>query len=988
MLTVVQNDEIGLLRAALAQAELSLRDRQLTLDKVEAQRRYAERLFSAAFDESPEAISLSRLSDGLFVDINQEWLRLTGFSREEVIGRNAEDFGLWSDQASHDLVMAPLLKTGDLHNLEMTLAMKGGAERLVRLNGTLIDVAGSQHVLMYMKDITAERMADEALRSDELALTQANEQLIEQLRLYELTESLAKVGYWIASPDGQTMTWSAGLHAIVGTRPGSSLSSQEAHITIHRDDLELFSNAREKMDGETTEFRLWNVDGSIRWVRSSMHRQVNIAGELVDFGLLQDITTERAVTHALQDKLDFIEKITSQIPDMVFQYQTRADGNSWFPFVSEAVRTLFRTTPEEARRDARRLFDAIHPEDRDEAARTMKEASVDGGNWNHEFRVKFGDGVERWMLGRSVTRGEPDGTLVSYGSVTDITERKVVEDRVQESEARFRSLTDLSSDWYWEIDEDFRFTRFDGYRSGKSGMTQQDSLGKTRWDLGSLNLNEEDWAAHRATLQAHEQFKDFEIQRLDADGQSYWISLSGTPLFDAQGRFRGYRGIGRDISTRKNNEDETQRLAFYDTLTGLPNRRLVMDRLSQALVSSTRNRQHGALLFIDLDNFKDLNDTLGHDVGDLLLKQVASRLLTCIREGDTAARFGGDEFVVMLESLSEVAEAAASQTEQVVEKILKQLNTPYDLLGKQHNSSPSIGITLFCGNQTSVDELFKRADVAMYQAKAAGRNTMRFYDPEMQAAVMARAALDADLRQGLQRKELLLFYQPVVDVAGHATGVEALLRWNHPKRGLVAPGVFIELAEQTGLILAMGQWVLQAACRQLVAWAQHPATTELTLAVNVSARQFRQPDFVAQVLSVLGSSGANPYRLKLELTESVLLSDVEDAIRKMSVLRAGGVSFALDDFGTGFSSLSYLKRLPLDEVKIDQSFVRDVLTDPNDAAIVRTILALARSMDLVAVAEGVESEGQRRFLLDNGCKVFQGYLFGRPAPLHKLMLPL
>jgi predicted signal transduction protein with EAL and GGDEF domain len=342
----------------------------------------------------------------------------------------------------------------------------------------------------------------------------------------------------------------------------------------------------------------------------------------------------------------------------------------------------------------------------------------------------------------------------------------------------------------------------------------------------------------------------------------------------------------------------------------------------------------------------------------------------------------------MLESLSEVAEAAASQTEQVVEKILKQLNTPYDLLGKQHNSSPSIGITLFCGNQTSVDELFKRADVAMYQAKAAGRNTMRFYDPEMQAAVMARAALDADLRQGLQRKELLLFYQPVVDVAGHATGVEALLRWNHPKRGLVAPGVFIELAEQTGLILAMGQWVLQAACRQLVAWAQHPATTELTLAVNVSARQFRQPDFVAQVLSVLGSSGANPYRLKLELTESVLLSDVEDAIRKMSVLRAGGVSFALDDFGTGFSSLSYLKRLPLDEVKIDQSFVRDVLTDPNDAAIVRTILALARSMDLVAVAEGVESEGQRRFLLDNGCKVFQGYLFGRPAPLHKLMLPL
>jgi predicted signal transduction protein with EAL and GGDEF domain len=360
--------------------------------------------------------------------------------------------------------------------------------------------------------------------------------------------------------------------------------------------------------------------------------------------------------------------------------------------------------------------------------------------------------------------------------------------------------------------------------------------------------------------------------------------------------------------------------------------------------------------------------------------------VTCIRDCDTAARFGGDEFVVMLEDLSMTANEAANQAEHVAEKILGRLNAAYDLQGRQHSSTPSIGVTLFCGNEFGAEELFKRADVAMYQAKAAGRNTVRFYDPEMQAAVMARAALDADLRQGLQRQELRLHYQPVVDVAGRVTGLEALVRWLHPVRGLVGPGEFIEQAEQTGLILLLGQWVMKTACQQLVVWAGKQHTRELSVAVNVSARQFRQADFVAKVLAILEETGANPQRLKLELTESVLLSDVEDAIRKMSDLRELGVRFALDDFGTGYSSLSYLKRLPLDQLKIDQSFVRDVLSDPNDAAIVRTILALAKSMDLVAVAEGVETEGQRQFLLDNGCTVFQGYLFGRPVPLDQLKL--
>ena len=980
-------DEIAQLRARLREVELRLQERERDWEQLERQRRHSEQLFTAAFDEGPEAVAMSRLSDGLIVDVNQEWLAVTGYTRDEVIGHTVVEIGHWPDQATRDAAVAQLRLHGRLRDHEAMVNLKGKGKRLVRLNGSRIDVGGEPHILMHIKDITAERMAEEALRSGELALEQAVDRLNQQLALYELTEGLARVGSWLSSADGQTITFSPGLRQIAGLPPGPPLTSAQARAYIHPDDLPHFVEIRQRMDGSTLEYRVLRADGTIRWVRSSLHRYTGLQGQTLDFGLVQDITAERAVTEALREKLEFIENITSQIPDVLFQYEMRDDGTPWFPYISASVRRMFRVSPAEAQRDAHRVFASIHPEDRPGVFATMKASYHRSGSWSHEFRLKFDDGIERWVLGNAITRRENDGRLVSYGSIADITERKLAQTRLQESEARFRSLTDLSSDWYWEIDEEFRFTSFVGYRDGKSIVTQEESLGKTRWDLGALNLTEEDWEAHRRVLQSHQPFRDLELQRLDADGQTYWVAVSGTPIFDDKGVFRGYRGIGRDISKRKHAEDETQRLAFYDTLTGLPNRRLLMDRLAHAQVTSARSRHVGALLFIDLDNFKDLNDTLGHDVGDLLLEQVALRLVTCLREGDTAARFGGDEFVVMLEDLSESDAEAARQAELVAEKILARLNAPYELVGRQHNSSPSVGITLFCGTALGVDELLKRADVAMYQAKAAGRNTLRFFDPEMQAAVLARAALDADLRLGLQREELLLHYQPVVDGYNNIVGYEALLRWRHPGRGMVAPGEFIGMAEQTGLILPIGQWVLATACRQLVAWDQQPATSQLSLAVNVSARQFRQSDFVSQVLSVLDETGANPQRLKLELTESVLISDVEDAIRKMGALRAHGVRFALDDFGTGYSSLSYLKRLPLDQLKIDQSFVRDVLTDPNDAAIVRTILALASSMDLLAVAEGVETEGQRRFLLDNGCTVFQGYLFGRPGPLGLTVLP-
>jgi diguanylate cyclase (GGDEF)-like protein/PAS domain S-box-containing protein len=575
----------------------------------------------------------------------------------------------------------------------------------------------------------------------------------------------------------------------------------------------------------------------------------------------------------------------------------------------------------------------------------------------------------------------PDGGIVR--TFTDVSDYVRVENELRESEARFRSLSDLSSDWYWEHDAEGRFVQLAGDLS-VNGIPLSSVMGRTRWEIGALNMTEADWAAHRAVLAAHQPFRDLELQRQRPDGSMHWISVSGVPVFEADGTLRGYRGVGRDITERKQVESQIERLAFYDVLTGLPNRRLLVDRLQHAMAATVRSGAQGALLFIDLDNFKDLNDTLGHDTGDQLLVQVAQRLKGCVRESDTVARFGGDEFVVLVEGLSGDEPQASAEAALVASHIATTLGKPYVLGDASHHSTPSIGIALFGQHSGNVDELLKHADLAMYQAKAAGRNTQRFFDPEMQAAVSARSALEADLRRGLHGKEMVLYYQPVVDGKGRLLGAEALVRWLHPQRGLVSPAEFIPLAEQTGLILPLGQWVLEAACAQLVAWSRSALTRQFFLSVNVSVRQFRQPDFVEQVLGALHASGANPERLRLELTESLLLADVEDVIARMEHLRRYGVGFSLDDFGTGYSSLSYLKRLPLDQLKIDQGFVRDLQTDPNDAAIVRTILALAHSLDLAVVAEGVETTGQLEFLKRHGCDAYQGYLFGRPMPAQVL----
>lgn len=509
-----------------------------------------------------------------------------------------------------------------------------------------------------------------------------------------------------------------------------------------------------------------------------------------------------------------------------------------------------------------------------------------------------------------------------------------------------------------------------------TGFSERDALDRELTVCDEPALQQRIWEG----VAAHGAWQG-EVWQQRKNGGRFPCWLVVTAVRDAAGAITHHVCALTDITERKATEQEIRNLALFDFLTQLPNRRCLMDRLQHALAASARTGQCGALLFIDLDNFKDLNDTLGHNVGDMLLQQAARRFVGCVRESDTVARLGGDEFVIMLENLADDTELAAEQARAIGSKLLARQNEPYTMGPHQHSCTSSVGITVFRGEQESVEDLLKQTDLAMYQAKAAGRNTMCFFDPAMQTVVSARAALDADLRQGMSLQQFLLHYQPQVDAEGRITGAEALLRWQHPTRGLVPPLQFIPAAEASGLILPLGAWVLEQACAQLVAWSRNPATAALELAVNVSPRQFHQADFVEQVMGALVHSGASPRLLKLELTEGLLLDDVEACIQKMALLAAAGIGISLDDFGTGYSSLAYLKRLPLSQLKIDRSFVRDILHNADDAAITKTILTLASSMGLSAIAEGVESAEQQEYLSRQGCSAFQGYLFGPPLPV-------
>jgi diguanylate cyclase (GGDEF)-like protein/PAS domain S-box-containing protein len=634
------------------------------------------------------------------------------------------------------------------------------------------------------------------------------------------------------------------------------------------------------------------------------------------------------------------------------------------------------------------------PEDRDGGkAAAMHLLSGEVSNVSFEKRYLRKNGSLTWVtLTISIQHNDEGRPLFFLTLVQDINARKQAEEllaaaqeALRVSEERYRTafqmsldsinLNRLSDGIYVECNNAFLET---------TGYTREEVIGH-----GSIELNIWENSADRGRLvemlNRRGVCRNLEARFRKKNGEMYWglmsasvIELEGVPCI---------LSISRDISEVKTAQDEIRHLAFYDPLTELPNRRLLLERLRQTVTASKRSGRQRALLFIDLDNFKSLNDTLGHAVGDLLLKEVGERLTGCIRAVDTAARVGGDEFVVILEDLGKTSEEAAARAGSVAEKILSSITQPYVLAGRECRSTASMGITVFGDGKESSAAILQQADIAMYQAKAAGREAIRFFAPELQAAVNARAALEGELRQGIRNREFELWYQPQVD-RGRVVGAEALLRWNHPRRGVLPPAEFISLAEETGLIVPLGNQVLEHACRQLAVWSQRAETAALSVAVNVSPRQFRQADFADRVLAVLESTGANPKSLELEITESLLVEDLEETIAIMNALRSRGLRFSLDDFGTGYSSLAYLKRLPLDQLKLDGSFVRDMLGDATSRAIAHAIIWLSGEMNLPLLAEGVETEEQRDWLAGLGCHAYQGYLFSRPVPVEQFQLLL
>lgn len=611
------------------------------------------------------------------------------------------------------------------------------------------------------------------------------------------------------------------------------------------------------------------------------------------------------------------------------------------------------------------------------AARALLDVASRGEGVRTLVRGRARDGGELWLdLDVQPVRGA-GGALAGFVDVAvDVTER-----RRNQAEMRIAAIAFNSLDAIAVCDSQRRVLKVNPAFTRITGYSEQEVLGDTSGRL--LRSLRHDEAFHAAMWQALQTDRHWqgEVWKQRKSGEDYPVWLSLTAVVDEDGEVTHYVAVFSDITQRKQADELIHNLAFYDPLTELPNRRLLRDRLQQTLAGCARTGQCAAVVFIDLDHFKELNDTRGHDIGDRLLVQVAQRLRGCVRAHDTVARQGGDEFVIVLEELGANPEQAAVRAHHLAEKLREAIARPFDLDGHEYRCTASVGVSVLTGADASAEELLKRADTAMYQAKRSGRNAIRFFDPATHAAMQARVALEADLHKAVPERQLELHFQRQAGLAGETIGAEVLLRWHHPLRGAVAPGEFIPVAEESDLIVSIGQWVLEAACRQLAAWHGDPQLGALKLAVNVSARQFRQRDFVERVRAALAQAGADPRHLKLELTESLVLVDVEETAARMQALRQLGVCFAMDDFGTGQSSLAYLSRLPLDQLKIDQSFVCSIGATPNDDIIVQTIIGMARTLGIDVIAEGVETQAQRDFLERSGCRAFQGHLYGRPQPL-------
>jgi diguanylate cyclase (GGDEF)-like protein/PAS domain S-box-containing protein len=683
------------------------------------------------------------------------------------------------------------------------------------------------------------------------------------------------------------------------------------------------------------------------------------------FGIMLDVVTRYREEFIVERERTQSLKLAAEVLESISDCFVSLDTNFRLIYLNDAACAEFAVERQLALNDT---LENVAPSFLSHSLRTgINRAFSNSGATIFEARHNERD---IWYVVRCYPRA--NGMSIYFQNITESVLARRELERAQDSVREKAELLDKAQDAIFVVDMDYCFRYWNKSAERLYGYKSTEVIGRPV--AGILNDDHSELSACLASVMRDGDWAG-EISRHREDGTTLTVESHLTLVENQDGRPQSILAINTDITRRKEVEAQMQRLAFYDTLTQLPNRQLLRERLDRALTVAPRQKSTGALLFIDLDDFKTLNDSMGHHIGDLLLQQVAIRLTSCTRKTDTVARLGGDEFVVMLEGLSQDDRRAAAAAKLIADKILESFRQPYDLGPYKHESTASIGIALFNGSSDTADDLLKRADLAMYRAKSQGRNALCFFDPEMQTYVTSRAALRSDLRRALQNGEFELFYQPQVNNNGHVVGAEALVRWRHPQRGIVPPGEFIPLAEDAGLIVELGGWILQTACLQLAKWADSPEMKDLCVAVNVSLRQLLDSQFVNVVLEVLRKSEANPRRLKLEITESSMLEKLEDTIAKIEALKLSGIRFSLDDFGTGYSSLSHVKRLPLDELKVDRAFVSDLLSNDKVASIARTIVKLGQNLNLKVIAEGVETEGQREFLEREGCLVYQGFLY-------------
>ncbi|MDX6849938.1 EAL domain-containing protein [Gilvimarinus sp. SDUM040013] len=772
------------------------------------------------------------------------------------------------------------------------------------------------------------------------------------------------------------------------------LYPEELAKAYYQDDQSVIQSGEAIVDRE--EKMLDIKTGQYRWYSTTKVPLRDSEGTIIGLmGITRDITTNRASTTRTQELNRELEKrvtkrtaeleqlaatlgkerqlmrtLIDALPDNIYA----KDLSSRFLLANRAVAESMGTTPVDI--VGHTDFDYFPAPLAQQYLEDEKKVLFSGDSLREreEPALDKSSGRTRWLLTTKIPIYNDSEEIIGLvGIGRDISRRRVAELALRDSEARFRSLTELSSDWYWEQNNNGEFTGLTD-PNNKSGFTEAEILGHTIATLPNCAPLSASWTEVEAAQQRHEPFRNFELRCNTSGDAPRFVSLNGLPVFDDRGKFTGYRGIGQDITARRQSEEKVHFLATHDSLTELPNRLMFHEILEVAIKSAERHNRIFAVMFIDLDRFKNINDTLGHDAGDQLLQTIGQRFTKTLRASDVVARLGGDEFVVLLQEIHSEQDAR-----KIAEKLIATAVDPITILGQDCRITASVGVCMYPGEALDAQSLMKNADIAMYRAKEEGKNTYQFYSPDLQARSLERLDLENHLRLAVDRDQLFLNYQAKRDLkTGRVAGVEALVRWQHPILGVVSPADFIPLAEETGLIVMIGRWVLRTACQQSAYWQQQ-GLLPVCIAVNLSPRQFYDEYLISDIESALKDSGLPPEKLELEITESMVMQNTERAIDILKKIKALGVRLAIDDFGVGYSSLAQIKKFPIDTLKVDSSFIRDIPSNYEDKAITQAIIAMGKTLSLTVIAEGVETVEQESFLRDNNCDQSQGFYFSRPV---------